>query len=77
MFLFSNRLDRVIKLRAIRWVEHVARVRNRRGPYRCLVGNLRERVNLEDLSVYGKLILRWMYSKLLLIRSSTICIYTF
>lgn len=77
MFLFLNRLDRVMKFRAMRWAEHVARVRKRRGPYSCMVGNLRERDNLEDFSIYGKPILRWMYSNLLLIRYSPICINTF
>jgi hypothetical protein len=77
MILFLNTLQRVIKFRAMRWAEHVARVRKRRGPYSCLVGNLRERDNLADFSVYEKLILRWMYSNLLLIRYSPICIYTF
>jgi len=69
IFLFLNTLDRVIKFKAVWWVERVTSARKRRGPYICLVGNLRERDNLEDFSVYGKLILRWMCSNLLCIRS--------
>jgi len=35
---FSPRSFRVIKSRRMRWVEHVARIGERRGVYRVLVG---------------------------------------
>jgi hypothetical protein len=34
----SENIIRVIKTRAMRWSGHVARVGNRRSPYRILVG---------------------------------------
>jgi hypothetical protein len=39
---FSPNIFRVIKSR-IRWMEHVTRMREKRGVYRILVGNLRDR----------------------------------
>ena len=47
----------VIKSR-MRWAGHVARMGKRRGAYRVLVGNLKERDHLEDRGVDGRLILR-------------------
>jgi hypothetical protein len=35
----------------------------RRGVYRLLVGNLRERDHLEDPGIDGRIILRWTYRK--------------
>jgi hypothetical protein len=35
---------------------------DRRGVYRFLVGNLRERDYLEYPGLYGKIILRWIFS---------------
>ena len=34
-----------------------------RGTYRILMGNLRERDNLEDPGVEGSIILRWIFRK--------------
>ena len=36
----------------------------RRGVYRVLVGNLRERDHLEDPGADGRIILRWIFRKL-------------
>ena len=44
----------MIKSRIMRWVGHVARRGDRRGAYRDLVGNLKERDHLEDLGIDGK-----------------------
>ena len=33
------------------------------GAYRVFVGNLRERDRLEDLSVDGRVILKWVFKK--------------
>jgi hypothetical protein len=33
----------------------------RRGVYRVLVGNLREREHLEDPGVDGRILLRWIF----------------
>jgi hypothetical protein len=35
----------------------------RRGVYRVLVGNLRERYHLEHPGVNGRIILRWIFRK--------------
>jgi len=35
----------------------------RRGVYRILVGNLRERGHLEDPGIEGRIILRWIFRK--------------
>ena len=50
----------VIKSRIIRWVEHVTRMEERRGVYRVFV---MERDHLEDSSVDGKIIFRWIFRK--------------
>jgi len=54
---------RVIKSRRMRWAGHLALVGERRGVYSILVGNLKERVHLEDSGVDGKNILRWFFRK--------------
>jgi len=41
----------VMKSRRMRWVGHVACLREMRGACRFLVGNWRERGHLEDLSI--------------------------
>jgi hypothetical protein len=41
----------------MRWARHVARIGERIGVYRVLVGNLRERNHLEYLGVDGRIIL--------------------
>jgi hypothetical protein len=52
----------VIISRINRWARHVARIGERRGVYRILVGK-RERDHLEDTDVYGRIILRWILRK--------------
>ena len=45
---------------------HAARMGESRGMYRALVGNLRERDNLEDLRIDEKnrrIILKWSFKK--------------
>jgi hypothetical protein len=42
----------------MRWTEYVVLLRDRRGVYRVLVGNLRERDHLVDPRVDGRIILR-------------------
>ena len=51
----SPNIVRVMKLRRMRWAGHVARVGERRGVYRVLVG---KRDHLEDPGVDGRIILR-------------------
>jgi len=54
---------RVIKSRRMRWAGHVARMGERTGIRRVLVGNLREKDHLGDLSVDGRIILRLIFRK--------------
>jgi hypothetical protein len=51
----------VIRSRKMRWAWHVARIGERRGVYRVMVGNLKEKAQLEDLD--GRIILRWSFRK--------------
>jgi hypothetical protein len=59
----SPNIVRVIKLRRMRWAGHVARMKERRGVYMFLWGNLRERDHLGDPGVDGRIIFRWIYRK--------------
>ena len=56
-YLYSSpNIFPVIKLRTMRWAGHVAHMRKRRGVYRVLVGNLRERDHFEDPRIDGSII---------------------
>jgi hypothetical protein len=54
----SPNVIRVIKSRRIRWAGQVARMGERRGAYRILVGDLREGDNLGEPGVDGRIILK-------------------
>jgi hypothetical protein len=54
----------VINSRRLRWAGHVARMGERRGAYRALVGNLREGNHLKDSDVNGRIILKWIFERL-------------
>jgi hypothetical protein len=60
----SPNIIRVMKSRRLRWAGHVARMGERRGAYRALVGNLREGDHLEDPGVDGRIILKWTCERL-------------
>jgi len=47
----------------MRWMGNLARIRKRRGAYRVCRRNLRERHNLKDPDVNGRIILRWIFRK--------------
>ena len=49
------------KIERMRWAGHVAHMGERKGAYRVLGGNLREREHFEDTGVDGKIILRWNF----------------
>ena len=59
----SPNINRVNQQRRIRRAGHVARMRERRGAQRVLMGNLRVRDHLEDPGVDGRIILRWIFEK--------------
>ena len=54
---------RVVKSRRTRWAGHVARMGQRRGVNRVLVGKLKERDRLRDPGIDGRIILRWIIRK--------------
>jgi hypothetical protein len=51
---------RVVKSRRMRWVGHVARIGEKRGVHRVLVGKPEGKRPLGDPDVDGKIILRWI-----------------
>ena len=61
----SPNIVRVIKWRRMKWAGHVARMGERRGVVYTGFwwGNLRERGQLEDRGLDGKIILRWIFRK--------------
>jgi len=60
---FSLNIIRVVKLRRMGWVGHVAHMGERRGTYRVLVGKPERRDHLEDPGIDGRIILRWIFRK--------------
>jgi len=55
----SSDIVRVIKPRIMRWTLHVARVGEKRGGYRVLMGKHEGKRPLGDPGVDGRIILRW------------------
>jgi hypothetical protein len=47
----------------MRLAGHVARIEDRRGAHKVLVGRLDENNHLEDVSVYSRIILRRIFDK--------------
>jgi hypothetical protein len=60
----SPSIIRVIKSRRLRWAGHVARMGERRGVYRALMGKPEGRNHLEDPGVDGRIILKWTCERL-------------
>jgi hypothetical protein len=59
----SSNTIRVIKSRRMRWAGHVARMGERRGVYRVLVGNLEGKRQLGRSGIVGRKILSWIFRK--------------
>ena len=59
----SPDIFRVIKSRRMRWTGHVARMGDRRGVYRVLVGKPEGKNHLGDPGIVGRIILRWIFRK--------------
>jgi len=53
----------VFKSRRMRWVGHVARMSDRRGAYRFLMGDMMERDHLKDLRIDGSVILKGAFKE--------------
>jgi len=60
---FSLNIVRVIKSRRMGWTGRVARMRERRGVYRVLVGKAEGKRQLGDPGVEGRIILRWVFRR--------------
>jgi hypothetical protein len=58
----SSNIVQVIKSRIMGWTGHVARMGERRGICRVLVGTC-ERTNWKTKGVDGRIILRWIFRK--------------
>ena len=58
---YSPNIILVMKSRRMRWAGHVARMGNRRGSYRVLVATSGGIDRLEDPSVNGSIILKWVF----------------
>jgi hypothetical protein len=52
-----------MKSRRMRWAGHVACMGDRRGAYRVWWGDLKETDHLKDLSIDGRIILKWILNK--------------
>jgi hypothetical protein len=52
-----------MKSRRMTWTGHMARVGEGRGAKIVLVGKLKERDQLEDLAIDGRIILKWVFKK--------------
>ena len=59
----SPNIVRVIKSRRKRWAGHVARMGERGGVYKVLVGKPEGKSNMRDPGVDGTIILRWIFRK--------------
>ena len=56
-----NNIILVIKQRIIRWARNVARIGDRRGAYKALVGRPEGKRQLGNLSVERRIILKWIF----------------
>jgi len=59
----SPNIVRLIKSRRMRWTGHVARMGERRGVYRVLVGKPKGKNHLGDPGVDGRILLRCIFRK--------------
>jgi hypothetical protein len=55
MLLYSSHFIWVLKSRRMKWVGHLARMRDRMGAYGVLVGRPEGRNHLKDLGIDGRI----------------------
>jgi hypothetical protein len=60
----SPNIIRQIKSRRMRWTGHVARMGEERNVYRVLMGNQKERDQLEDRGIDGRMGSEWILGRL-------------
>jgi len=63
-FVFQPAIQKFrVIISRMRWAGHVARMGERIGVYKVLVGNLREKNHMEAPGVDGRIILCWIFRK--------------
>jgi len=60
---YSTDTIRVIKSRRMRWVGHLAHIKDKRCAYTVLAGKPEERDHFEDPGDNGRIILKWIFKK--------------
>jgi hypothetical protein len=60
----SPNIIRMMKSRRLRWAGHVARMGERNGAYRALVGKHKGRRLLGNPGIDGRIILKWIFERL-------------
>jgi hypothetical protein len=57
---YSPNINRVSISRTMRWAGHVARIEANISAYTSMVWKLGERDDLENLGIYGRIIVKWI-----------------
>jgi hypothetical protein len=74
---YSPNIVRMTKSRRMGWPGHVVVIGESRGVHRILVGKPEGKNHLEDQSVHGMIILRWIFRKWDVLRQCYVRTYLF